>query len=169
MSDIRRIYQEVAKLYPATREPKIKMSPADQVKWYISYAQDFIAAASIIDSRASQHVRSRWQMTGQAVELALKTCIIVATRKNAPRGKKGHDLIKLCEMISEYGFHLEERDVAALCHLGHVYSWDLATGSKYKSRYPADYYEPNVAIDPGSSAFESIVQSLIEQAKEKSQ
>ena len=165
MSDIQRIQQKIAKIYRAMEEPKIGVPLALQVMQWVSFAEDYIAAASIIDGQAPQHWLPRLQMTGHAIESALKACL-VAVHAEPPNH---HNLVQIYELASKHGFQLGNSDLAAIVHLGHFYFQDVATSTKYKTRYPTDKMERLGGAVPSNSAFVSIVRSLSEQATEKNQ
>jgi hypothetical protein len=133
MSEIKRIQRKIEKLYRAIEEPEIDVPLAVQVRQWVSFAEEYISAASIVDSQAPLNWLSRLLMTGQAVELALKACLAAAN----VIPPNHHNLIQLYELASKHGFHLDNPDLAAIVHLGHFYFQDLVTSTKYKTRYPA--------------------------------
>ena len=165
MSDIQQIQQKIEAIYRSSEESKVKVPQALQVMQWISFAEDYIAAASIIDGQAPQHWLPRLQMTGQAVESALKACLVSADAELPNH----HDLVQLYESASKHGLTLSDPDLAAIVHLGHFYFQDVATGTRYKTRYPTDQTERLGGAVPYNSAFVSIVRSLIEQATERNQ
>jgi hypothetical protein len=132
MSDIKRIQQMIQKLYKAFEYQKISAPVSLQVKQWVSFAKEYISAASIIDREKPQYLLSILQMTGQAVESTLKTCL-VAAHEDSPNSR---NLVQLYELSAKYGFHLDNSNIAAIVHLGHFYFQDLATSTKYKIRYP---------------------------------
>src|SRR5690606_25882051 len=95
-------------------------------------AKSYIAAAELLQA-APQHWLPMLQLTGQAVELALKAYL--AASKVAP--PNGHDLLDLYRRAQAHGVTLEGPMFAALEHLQHFYFEDLVTRTRYKSRYPA--------------------------------
>jgi hypothetical protein len=165
MSGIQRLQQKIEKTYRSTEGPKIDVPPALQVMHWISFATDYIAAASLIDEQAPQRWLPRLQMAGQAVESALKACLVSAHREPPNH----HNLAQLYELASEHGFTLDDPDLAAIVHLGHFYFQDVATGTRYKTRYPTEQTERLGGAVPYNSVYVSIVRSLIKQAAERSQ
>jgi hypothetical protein len=165
MSNIKQIRQEIQKAYRAIEQQEIGAPLSLQVMEWVSFAGQYISAASIIDKQAPHLMLPRLQMTGQAVESALKACL-VAAHADIPTGKDGHDIVKLYELASEHGFHLEEPDLAFIVHLGHFYFQDLATSTKYKARFPSKMEQLGGAV-PLNSTFVAIVQSLNKQATER--
>ena len=101
-------------------------------------------------------------MTGHAVELSLKACLVAAGTK-----PHGHDLVGLYKDAADLGFQLEDSDIAALIHLQHFYFQDLATSTKYKARYPTISSETLGGSVPSNATFVAIIHSLIEQAEQK--
>jgi hypothetical protein len=167
MSHIRRIQQKIQKIYQAIKEPEIDVPIAVQVMEWVSLANDYISAASIIDKHAPPFMLPRLQMTGQAVESALKACL-VAAHAGFPKGE-GHNIVKLYELASEHGFQLGEPDLAFIVHLAHFYFKDLATSTKFKTRFPACKSERLGGAVPENSTFVAIVRSLQKQAIERNQ
>ena len=88
---------------------------------WISFADDYIAAASIIDAQVPQRWLPRLQMTGQAVESALKACLTSAQTEPP----KHHNLVQLYDLASKHGFTLGDPDLAAIVHLRHFYFRDV--------------------------------------------
>ena len=76
-------------------------------------------------------------MTGQAVESALKACLTSAQTEPP----KHHNLVQLYDLASKHGFTLGDPDLAAIVHLRHFYFRDVATGTRYKTRYPTEQME----------------------------
>jgi len=163
MADIEEIRRKIEKIYQAIDEPKEDLPPKLRVMWWASFAKDYISAASILHKEAPQYWLPILQMTGHAVECALKACL-VAANKNPP---KHHDLIKLYGLVAEFGFQLSDSDKAAIVHLWNFYFEDLATHTQYKARYPAEQIERLGGTVPRHSSFVSIVDSLIEQITHK--
>jgi hypothetical protein len=160
LSDIRRIQQKIQKIYQTIEEQKIIVPTALQVVQWVSFAEEYISAASIVDKEAPHYVLPRLQMTGQAIESALKACL-VAAHVDTPNS---HDIVQPYELASKHGFHLGDLDLAAIVHLGHFYFQDLATSTRYKIRYPTVETERLGGAVPTNSTFVSIIQSLSEQA-----
>ncbi len=163
MSDIKRIQQKIQKLYQAIEYQKIVVPVSLKVKQWVSFAEEYISATSIIDIQKPQYLLPKLQMTGQAVESALKACL-VAAHEDSPNS---HDLVQLYELAAKHGFHLGNPDIAAIVHLGHFYFQDLVTSTKYKIRYPTIQIERLGGSVPTNSTFVSIVRSLCEQATER--
>lgn len=169
MSDIEKIQEKLKQVY-GPFWAKGKQVPL--VRYAIelgSYAKEYISAASIVDSHGPQLMLARLQLTGLAVELALKTYLAAAGVRPPKKKKKGHDLIRLYKQASQLGLVLAGPDQAAIVHLSHLYYQDLATETVYKARYPAETDEPLGGAVPESAEFDRIVGYLLKMAAEKNQ
>ena len=164
MTDIERIRRKIERLYEGFEEPKVNVPLALQVRQWISFAKEYIGAASILEKEAPQYWLPVLQMTGQAVESSLKACL-AAANTDPPNH---HDLIQLYTRAAELGFELDDSDLAAIVHLRHFYFHDLSTNTKFKTRYPTKQDERLGGTVPSNSTFVSIVHSLIEQAADRS-
>jgi len=164
VTDIEKIQHQIEKLYKAIEvQPAVDVPPTLKVRQWAWFAEEYIAAASIVENEARQHWLPVLQMTGQAIESSLKACLVAAGGTPPPL----HDLVKLYQLAAELGFQLDDSDIAALVHLQHFYFQDLATNTKYKARYPAELSEKLGGSVPSNETFVSIINSLIEQAKQK--
>ena len=164
MTDIKQIQKKIASLYQAIEvDPMVSVPPKQQVKEWAWFAKDYIAAASIVKREAPQHILPVLQMTGQAMECSLKACLVAANTEPPTQ----HDPVALYELAADLGFQLADPDIAAIVHLQHFYFQDLATGTKYKSRYPTNRIERVGGSVPSNATFVSIIHSLIEQAEQK--
>jgi HEPN domain-containing protein len=103
------------------------------------------------------------QLTGQAVELALKGCLAAS----AVVPPIGHDLVNLVRQVQSHGFELDSSMCAAIVHLQHFYFQDLATGTKFKTRYPSAQFERLGGAVPSNSTFGHIVTVLSNQAEKR--
>ena len=165
MSDIRRIQQRIQEIYRSAVEAShIEVPTPVKVMEWVSFAQKYIDAASLLDGEPSLWL-PRLQMTGHSVECALKACLA----SSGIEPPKHHDLVKLYELASQHGVTLGDPGLAAIVHLGCFYYQDIASGTRYKARYPTDQIEGLGGAVPQNSQFLSIVQSLIEQATEGNQ
>ena len=97
------------------------------------------------------------------MECSLKACLAAADTE--PPNK--HDLVELCRLAAKEDFQLDDRNVAMIVHLHHFYYQDLASGTKFKARYPTKASERLGGAVPTNSTFVSIIRSLIEQAAQK--
>jgi HEPN domain-containing protein len=164
VTDIEQIQQKIAKIYQAIEvQPVVNVPPTLQVRQWASFAKDYIAAASIVEKEAPQHWLPVLQMTGQAIESSLKACLVAANTEPPNQ----HNLVNLYRLAAELGFQLADSDMAAIIHLQHFYFQDLATGTRYKARYPTNISEPLGGAVPSNATFVSIIHSLIEQAEQK--
>lgn len=163
MTDIEQIQRKIEKIYQAIGvQPVVNVPPTVQAMEWASRAKTYIAAASIVDKEAPQHWLPVLQMTGHAMECSLKACLVAANIEPPHE----HDLIKLYRLAAKHGFQLGGPDFAALVHLRHFYSRDLATNTPNKARYPASGERLGGSV-PSNATFVSIINSLIEQAEQK--
>ena len=163
MTAIEQIRCKIETIYQAIKEPKVNVPLALQVRQWISFAEDYIGAASILEREAPQHWLPLLQMTGQAVESSLKACL-AAANIDPPNH---HDLIQLYELAAELGFRLDDSNLAAIVHLRHFYFQDLATHTRFKTRYPTKLNERLGGAVPSNSTFVSVVHSLTQQATQR--
>ena len=101
MADIEQIQGKIEKLYKAIKaQPVVNVPPKLQVRQLTSFAKEYIAAASIVEKEAPQHWLPILQMTGHAVELSLKACLVAAGTPPPPR----HDLVVLTSVPQNLAF-----------------------------------------------------------------
>src|SRR5262245_64582760 len=123
VTDIAKIKKQISAGYERfAAERGIDVPLFLQARQLLSGAADYIAAAGILDEDG-HHTWPRLQLTGHAVELALKACLASAGVTPA----HGHDLVAFFEQAQQHGFDLDEPSCAALVHLHHFYAQDLAT------------------------------------------
>lgn len=163
MSEVRKLQGRIAATYKAIENHSSAVPSALQVEIWVSFAREYLTAATLIAEQSPHLMLPRLQMTGQATESALKACLLAA-RVESPNH---HDLVRLYELTERHGFQLDRFAMAAIVHLGHFYFQDVATGTKYKIRYPTEKTERLGGAIPENSAFVSIVHNLCEQAIER--
>lgn len=163
MSDIRRIQQQIRASYIARLGQNTPVPLQLQAEQWCLIAQDYMSCATLIDGSSPQRWLPRLQMTGHAIEAALKGCL-AAAQVPPPNW---HDLVRLYEVAAEQGFQLSDPELAWVVHAGHFYFQDLATGTTFKTRYPASTTESVGGAVPEDGAFQSVVNSLVEQARRR--
>ena len=131
------------------------------------HLRDYISAATVVSESKPQRLLPRLWLTGHAVETALKACL--CARSIDWRGViGGHDLIGLLTLaIDQASIHMEDRDVAAVAHLHHVYFEELVaaeTGEerRFYARYPRGSFGVST---PVNEEYVAIVESLLKQAQ----
>lgn len=157
-ADIDDIARRVAAVYEPLRqlEPKIENAPTEvTVQRWAAYARDYIESAGIIERTSRQHWLPVIQLTGHAIECALKACI-AGSREPVPRT---HDLVELLKLAQA---ELREAQVAMICHISRLYFKDFQTNAEYKSRYP-DNTSTGGSL-PGNETMAEIVERLGQQA-----
>jgi HEPN domain-containing protein len=160
MSTIREIQQQVKRSYEAAHEPGTNVLVSVQARQWLAFAQEYATAARLV-AKHEDLMLPRLQLTGHALELSLKACLAALGSMPPPE----HDLVALYELIESHGFHLSEFEQVAVVHLAHFYHRDLATSTKYKTRYPASTNERLGGAMPKHSTYAQLVQSLCEQAE----
>jgi HEPN domain-containing protein len=160
LSEIRKLQEQIASSYKAIENREIVLPASIQVDNWVHFAREYIAAATLVAEQSPYNVWPRLQMTGQAVESSLKACL-TAARAETPID---HDLVRHYELAEGHGFRLGRFAMAALVHLGHFYFQDVATGTKFKIRYPTKKTERLGGAVPENASYVSIVQDLCDQA-----
>ncbi|MEX2374373.1 MAG: HEPN domain-containing protein [Dehalococcoidia bacterium] len=156
------IRTRIEELYAHGAPPSVAVPIGLQAHLLGHFARDYVAAASILEQEGPQHYLPALQLTGHAVELALKACL--ASREvPVPHG---HDLLDLYDRVEGNGFRLDEAQYAAVVHLQHFYFRDLVAQTKFKSRYPAMSTERLGGAVPSNAMFGSVVASLLQQSAE---
>jgi HEPN domain-containing protein len=136
MDKIEEILKKIEKLYERTKHETVADVPLVLLAGELAaFARDYISAASILERESPEHWLPILQLTGHAVELSLKACL--ASAGTVP--PVGHDLVELYRGAEARGFALNEPQFAAIVHLRHFYFEDLATGTRYKARYPTTH------------------------------
>jgi hypothetical protein len=159
---IRKAIERIYQFYESAnqgREVPLRL----QARPMTHFAQDYIAAAAVVSEHSPQRVLPMLQLTGHAVEVSLKACLASA----GVHPPTGHDLLELYGQAHELGFELDAPAYAAIVHLQHFYFRDLATGTKFKSRYPTKRTETLGGSVPDNSVYTAIVSSLCEQAYQR--
>ena len=91
MADIDRILGELNRAYQYNQSGgEIPLHLRARI--LCSYAKEYASAAAVLESSGPQHILARTQLTGHALELAMKACV-AAAGKEPPRGQEGHDLV----------------------------------------------------------------------------
>lgn len=131
-----------------------------RVREWVFFAQEYMTAASCLE----EHLRDRWlaqlQVSGHSVECALKAFHLAAGV--AP--PTTHDLVALCESAETKGCHVTEMQAIAVFQLSLHFYRDLATGAKYKARYPTVKAESSRAPVPEQHTLQAFVGSVCQQA-----
>lgn len=158
--DIDQVVKSIERLYQLPEEqPLVRVSRSIQSRQWLSLAQQFLAAATIVEREGPQHWRVVVQNTGHSLECAFKACFLA--KDTEPR--RGHSLVELYRAIDKLGFHLEKAQFTAIVHLHHHYFQALDTGTKFKARYPTGKSERLGGVVPETSIYKAIVASLAEQ------
>jgi hypothetical protein len=165
MTDIDRTLDRITALYAPLSESGPDVPLALQSRQFAFLAKDYISAASTLEQAGPQHWLPRVQLTGLALELALKACLASVSTDPPP----SHDLVALCKHVVKLGFELDDPAGAAIVHVHHVYYSDVATGTRYKARYPSKSVEHLGGSLPVGSTYEAIVTRLLEQATSRSE
>jgi len=135
---------------------------------YVHYAESYISAAGVVDGNPNESFLPLMQLTGQAIECAMKACIS-ATGGKPPKGSEGHNLVSLGDCILGLGFEATEQQKAFVIHVNHLYASDLYTGGSYKARYPTTNIEGLGGSIPPHDVLRQLVESLCRQAKRRNE
>ena len=161
MRSIHEIQKHVGALYKATLESSVNVPLSVQALEWLAFAKDYSAAATLVAEQAKLLMLPRLQLTGQAVELALKACLAAS----AEQPPVAHNLVELYSLVAARGYSLSESQQAAIVHLSHFYYQDLGTNTKFKARYPAQKAENLGGAVPDDATYVQLVRSLCEQAQ----
>jgi HEPN domain-containing protein len=163
VNKIREIQQQLKEVYATQGPGGIDLPLPIKSLLFRTFAYNYSAAAKLV----SESTPGLWlvglQLAGQSVELALKACISVA----GVEPPKHHQLVELYCLAADHGFEVSERDQALVVHLEHFYSRDLATETRFKSRYPTDRDEALGGAVPDNSDLLRVVESLCKQAESR--
>jgi len=163
MANIEEIVEKIERLYERTKHATVDVPLVLQARELAHFAKDYISAASVLERESPEHWLPILRLTGQAVELSLKACL--ASAGTVPPFQ--HDLVELYRAAERLGFALDAPWLAAIVHLQHFYFKDLATGTRYKARYPTSQDERLGGAVPPNSTFTSVVNALLDQASQR--
>lgn len=163
MSGIRTIEEKLKAIYSHTVQPTLDVPLSLQAAEWAHRAEEFGAAASVVAERLPSNWLPRLQLTGHALEAALKA-FLAANEVPSPNT---HDLARLFDLSASHGCELDDLGMASVVHASHFYYQDLGTGTKYKARYPTLTTESLGGAVPEDSTFQAAVRSIIEQARRK--
>jgi HEPN domain-containing protein len=162
--DIDEIESTISNIYQSTNSDQNQEIPLVlQARRFVIYSRDYLAAAQVINDARPQCILPMLQLVGHAVELSMKACIAISNVKPP----HGHDLVDLSRQCVKLGFRLNRNEIAAIVHLKHHFFQDLATGTKFKMRYPTTYNEQVGGVVPRIETFLSITESLKEQVESR--
>jgi HEPN domain len=102
---------------------------------WLAFAHRYAEAASHLRATDERHDIVCTQLYGQAAECALKA-FLTSRKVTFPTGNKGHDLMLLAELAESHGCHIPELQVVAVWQASALFYEDVATGTRYKGRYP---------------------------------
>jgi hypothetical protein len=132
---------------------------------FVYYSESYIRAAGVTAADPLRSLLVLMQLTGHAIECAMKACI-ASTGGKVPQY---HNLVNLGDQVLGLGFNVSEQHRAFVVHVNHIYAHDLYTESTYKARYPSRNTEALGGSVPPHSAFAELVTSLCLQAKERNE
>jgi len=135
----------------------------DQVRHWLVFAREYLSAAELLCDRDPPIFFPRVQVSGHAIECAVKA-YICASGKNVPGGTKGHNLVSLLDIAIESGLTVNERDLAMVVHINHQYFRDLKSMTVYKSRYPSGFGEIYGGTIPDADFLRVFISRVCDQA-----
>jgi hypothetical protein len=132
------------------------------VRGWTFFAEEYLAAATLLDSQLPERRFARLQASGHAVECALKAYIFSAGLP-VPAS---HNLITLCDLAENHGCFVHEIHAIALFQLSLHYFQDVGTGTKFKARYPVQRYESSRQPIPEHFIVKEFIESVCTKALE---
>lgn len=135
-------------------------------KEWIGFATMYAEAARALSGGAAQtFVLPALQLAGHSVECALKACIISAQGSY----KNTHDLASLTDCALDLGYVMHEPSVVQIVHLNQNYFVSMASGTKYKARYPIERFEARREPVVSTALIYNIVKDLCAQADRRNE
>ena len=128
-----------------------------------TYARNYLLSAEIIEKEASHLFMQSLHLSGQAIELALKAYILSCNEQ--PR--EIHDLVVLTTRSQNLGLMLEEIECSSIVLLNHYFFQDLATQTKFKTRYPPKAQEMSGGPIPDQKIWKRLFDKLVSHANTK--
>jgi hypothetical protein len=160
---------KLSELRPADEPSKMATPAYVMTLEYVHFAENYISAAGVIaGTQPPHHYLPLMQLTGHAIECAMKACIS-ATGGKLPKGAAGHNLVSLADRILELGFEATEPEKAFVVHVNHLYASDLYTGTTFKARYPSQDMERLGGSIPPHEVLRMFVSSLCQQATRRNE
>ena len=133
------------------------------VREWMFFAQQYVEAASLLDDSAIADNVAKLQLSGHAVECALKAFLLTTTQSNP----KTHDLLALGKSAEDAGCHVTEIQAIAVFQLSLSYSMDIATNTRYKARYPTRDFESKVRATPSHDSVAELVANVLTQVENR--
>ena len=129
--------------------------------YFIDYARRYIKAAAHL-REDGELLQPRYQLWGQALELALKAFLSKHEHRPWPQT---HDLVKLMTLAEPYGLELSERDRKnVITNLNKMFFLSEPDGRKFASRYPVP--GTSIWITPTPEWVEDTVNMITDQSRE---
>ncbi len=163
MTNVDQIHSRLKRLYEEFEKSSIRVPLALQAYELAQVAAEYIGAASVLEKESPRFWLPTLQLTGHAMECSIKAYLAAA---DSPPPSK-HDLVELSKIAGASGFALDDASLAMIVHLNHLYYQDLATGTKFKTRYPARAVEQLGGAVPSHSTFVAIIRNIVEQARQQ--
>jgi hypothetical protein len=143
-------------------DPKERVPHYMHVMEWIGYATMYKDAARELHEPAPQFALPRLQLSGHAMECALKACIVA--KGEAPA--RTHDLVQLVDTVVSLGYVVIQRDLGSIVHLNQNYFSSMLSGTRFKARYPALHFQGRREPAVSSLLIDRIVIDLCRQAHE---
>jgi HEPN domain-containing protein len=130
---------------------------------WMFFAQQYIEAATLLDDSPIADNVAKLQLSGHALECALKAFLLAATQSTP----KTHNLLALGKSAEEAGCHVTEMQAIAVFQLSLSYSIDIATNTRYKARYPTHEFESKVRATPFHDSVAELVANVLAQVESR--
>jgi hypothetical protein len=166
VSQVRKVYERISPILKSIPAPlaEKKRSQRHQIRDWIAFAKQYGKAAALLDELPDPLELPRGQLFGHAIECALKA-FFTAKGKPTPKGSKGHNLVAMAIEAEEFGCRITELQAIAIVQLSSEYFQDIATESKFKTRYPLNHPETRASIVGSFDELRGVVESICTQSQ----
>ena len=151
---LQRFYEDLP-ILPPERAPLYMHA----IEW-VGFATMYSDAARELSEVDPRFTLPRLQLSGHAAECALKACIV----SSGEVPDKNHDLVAHADAALSLGYRLSEPQIVQIVHLNQNYFASLTSGTKFKARYPTQYFEGRREPAVSSMLIEMLVKELCRQA-----
>lgn len=161
MTQIEKTKSKLEKIFDQGHDQNERELPNElRVVSLFLYSKQFLSAAEIIDREAPNLFLQYLHLWGQAIELALKGYILSCNQEP----KEIHDLVKLTIKAESLGLVLEQIENSSVVLLNHYFFEDLASKTKFKTRYPTRSDESVGGPIPEKNVLLGLFNSLVLQS-----
>ena len=152
-------------LYASLPGPTRRVPRYMQVLQWIHYAEQYRSAAEHLSTRTVPLFDPWFQLVGHSLECCIKAYLVAVGIKVVNE----HDLVRLADLARSSSLDIHDHDIAMLVHVNHVYSRDLRSGTRFKSRYPTEKMEHTGSSVPSQERLTSIVSHVCARASSENE